>query len=238
MSRVLIPVIGRVNVGHVLEAKAMEAAQVVCIDENEYLSSIMGTYNHIHNPYFMFNDGPDGANGLTFKMKTKAIPKHSFKVPFICGAAEMSEVLRGISEGASMIRTKYTSDEETQEVSKTTEIVRKIMDSLGEIIYADETRLGNLATTYDVLPELLQMIKQQRRLPVPFFAAGGIFMPIDVAMLMALGCDGVIVSNRVFNVLSPESRLESIMTAIKKYKEPGELAKIIERTGGYGTATA
>ncbi|KAJ1739742.1 hypothetical protein LPJ79_000696 [Coemansia sp. RSA 1821] len=234
MSRVLIPVIGRVRVGHVLEAKAMEAAKVACIDESEYLNPIMSAYNHTYTPYFMFREGPDGANGFAYKMEKRTIPKYPFKIPFICGAADMSEVLQQIYEGASMVRTKCADDEETHDASKTFEIVRKIMGSLDDIINADETRMYQLAGSYNARPALLQMIKEQRRLPVPFFAAGSIYMPIDVAMLMALGCDGVIVSNRVLNILSPETRLENIMAAIKKYKEPEELAKIIERSGGYG----
>ncbi|KAJ1875381.1 hypothetical protein LPJ55_000737 [Coemansia sp. RSA 990] len=234
MSRVLIPVIGRVRVGHVLEAKAMEAAKVACIDESEYLNPIMSAYNHTYTPYFMFREGPDDANGFAYKMEKRTIPKYPFKIPFICGAADMSEVLQQIYEGASMIRTKCADDEETHDASKTFEIVRKIMGSLDDIINADETRMYQLAGSYNARPALLQMIKEQRRLPVPFFTAGSIYMPIDVAMLMALGCDGVIVSNRVFNILSPETRLENIMAAIKKYKEPEELAKIIERSGGYG----
>ncbi|KAJ2845847.1 hypothetical protein IWW36_004617 [Coemansia brasiliensis] len=234
MSRVLIPVIGRVRVGHLMEAKAMEAAQVTCIDENELLNPIVDK-NHDYTTHIMFREGADGANGFVYSVKSTHIPKNPFTIPFICGAADMTEVLQRILEGASMIRTKHAApDDETHDASKTFETVRKIMKSLDDIINADETRLYTLATSYNVATALLQMIKNERRLPVPFFAAGNIIMPIDVAMLMALGCDGVIVSNRVFNNISPETRLDSIMTAIKKHKDPEELSKIIERSGGYG----
>ncbi|KAJ2308088.1 hypothetical protein IWW55_000635 [Coemansia sp. RSA 2706] len=234
MDRVLIPVIGRVRAGHIMEAKAMEAAKVCCIDEHELINPITTTYIPETNQYIAFKDGPDGAYGYAHKTTKMRIYKQPFKVPFICGAADLGEALKRIQEGASLVRTAYSVDDDTHDISKTFEMVRKINDSIAEIVNGDDVRLYTLASTYDVSIELLRMVKAAKRLPVPFFAAGCIFMPIDVAMLMSMGCDGVIVSTRVFKAMCPETRLNDIMTAIKHYDDPVQLAGIIERAGGYG----
>ncbi|KAJ2502296.1 hypothetical protein GGH96_001231 [Coemansia sp. RSA 1972] len=234
MDRVVIPVIGRVRVGHVMEAKAMEFAKVTCIDENEFLNPITTEYNQAFPLTFRFLDGPNGTEGYEHTVDKKYIDKQPFKVPFLCGAASLGEALQQIEAGASMIRTKITASEDTHDVSKTFENVRKIFDEIEQLSREEEVELYRWQDTYGVKMELIRMVVQDKRLPVPFFAAGGIFMPIDAAMLMSLGCNGVIVSSRAFKTLDPESRISDIVTAVKHYKEPARLARIIERTGGYG----
>ncbi|KAJ2321000.1 hypothetical protein IWW51_004514 [Coemansia sp. RSA 2702] len=234
MDRVLIPVVGRVRVGHIIEAKAMEAAKVSCIDEHELINPITTAYVPETTQHIAFKDGHNGAYGYVHKVASARIYKQPFRVPFMCGASDLGEALTRIQEGASVIRTAYPADEDTHEVAKTFETVRKIADSICQIVDGDDAKLYGLQTTYGVSIELLRMVKQQKRLPVPFFAAGGVFMPVDVAMLRSMGCDGVIVSMRVFKTLSVEVRLNDIMTALAHYDNPDVLAEIVERSGGYG----
>ncbi|KAJ2664609.1 hypothetical protein IW148_001929 [Coemansia sp. RSA 1199] len=234
MDRVVIPVIGRVRVGHVMEAKAMEFAKVTCIDENEFLNPITTKYDQSYPLHFTFTDGLNGADGYKHTVHTTYIYKQPFKIPFLCGAADLGEALKQIQAGASMIRTKMTISEDSHDVSKTFENVRKIFDEIELLSTEDEVGIYSRAELYSVDIELVRMIARDKRLPVPFFAAGGIFMPIDAAMLMSLGCNGVIVSSRAFKTLDPETRIRDIVTAVKHYREPARLARIIERTGGYG----
>ncbi|KAJ2805543.1 hypothetical protein H4R20_002050 [Coemansia guatemalensis] len=206
MDRVVIPVIGRVRIGHTLEAMAMEAAKVSFIEENELMLSIGDTH----------------------------ISKHPFKVPFIGEASNLYDALLRIKEGASMVRTKYADDEDKADIVKTFNTVRKVFKEIAQVCDSDETQLIRYASQGAVPIELLRMVARQRKLPVPFFAAGGIFMPIDIAMLMSLGCDGVVVSSRAFNVISPEKRMDDIASALADYKDPAKMSRIIMRTGGYG----
>ncbi|KAJ2129037.1 hypothetical protein GGH17_004218, partial [Coemansia sp. RSA 788] len=210
MDRVVIPVIGRVRVGHVMEAKAMEFAKVTCIEENELLNPITTKYNQAFPLKFRFKDGPNGTDGYEHTVDKACIDKQPFKVPFLCGAADLGEALQQIRSGASMIRTKITTSEDTHDVSKTFEIVRRIFDEIEQLSLEDEVGLYSRQATYNVDFELIQMVAQEKRLPVPFFAAGGIFMPIDAAMLMSLGCNGIIVCSRAFKTLDPESRISDI----------------------------
>ncbi|KAJ2614659.1 hypothetical protein H4S08_001602 [Coemansia sp. RSA 1365] len=206
MESVVIPVIGRVRIGHVLEAMAMEAAHVNFIEENELMLSIGDT----------------------------RISKHPFKVPFIGEASNLCEALQRIKEGASMIRTKYTGDEDRADIVKTFATVRKVFQEIELVCESDESKLLQYAAEGMVPIALVRMVAQMGKLPVPFFAAGGIFMPIDIAMLMSLGCDGVVVSSRAFDVISPEKRMADIASALVDYKDSAKMANIIQRTGGYG----
>ncbi|PIA16103.1 putative pyridoxine biosynthesis [Coemansia reversa NRRL 1564] len=210
MDSVVIPVIGRVRIGHVLEAMAMEAAQVNFIEENELMLSIGDTH----------------------------ISKHPFKVPFIGEASNLCDALLRIKEGASMIRTKYTGDEDRADIVKTFNTVRKVFQEIEQVCESDESNLSQFAAQGMVHIDLVRMVARLGKLPVPFFAAGGIFMPIDIAMLMSLGCDGVVVSSRAFDVISPEKRMADIASALVDYKDSAKMATIIERTGGYGKSSA
>ncbi|KAJ2081698.1 hypothetical protein H4R24_002159 [Coemansia sp. RSA 988] len=136
-----------------------------------------------------------------------------------------------------MVRTKYHGDEDKADIVKTFNTVRKIFKEIAQVCESDETQLSLFASQGAVPIELLRMVARIGKLPVPFFAAGGIFMPIDIAMLMSLGCDGVVVSSRAFHVISPEKRMDDIASALVNYSTPAKMAKIIQRTGGYGKTT-
>ncbi|PIA12882.1 hypothetical protein COEREDRAFT_50518 [Coemansia reversa NRRL 1564] len=207
MDRVTIPVIGRVRTGHTSEAMALEAALVNLIEENEFILQAQ-TEEHIS--------------------------KHSFKIPFIGEAANLKEALQRIAEGVSLIRTSYTNDDETYDVSQTFSAVRKIFEEIDTVANANETLWINFATSNKVSIELVKMVARLKKLPVPFFAAGGISMPVDVAMLMSLGCDGVFISSRVFFTVNPEARLRAIRDAIEGFDDPSVAVTLMDEVEGFG----
>ncbi|KAJ2779848.1 hypothetical protein H4R18_003775 [Coemansia javaensis] len=208
MDEVMLPVIGRVQQGHEMEARILEQSCVSMIEENMRLLSVGKKY----------------------------IYKHPFRIPFIGEAATLVEIFERISEGASIVRTTYPEDEEDVQVGDTFEMVRNIMADLKELCSGDEVAVASYSQQNNLDLNLVRMAVRQRRIPVPFFAAGNIIMPVDVAMLMTLGCDGVVVSACVFDNPRPESRMRDIAAALKSYNNPDKLAGIIERTGGYTRA--
>ncbi|KAJ2082857.1 hypothetical protein H4R24_001249 [Coemansia sp. RSA 988] len=210
MDYVTLPVVGRIRVGHVIEAKAMEGAYVNFLEENERLVAI-----------------------------TKdPIPKHKLKLPFIANAVDLKEALHRIKEGASIVRTKYPTNEDSVEIGDTYTTVRKIFTEIKELCDGDETFRNKYATTNTVPIDLVRMVVRLKKLPVPFFAAGCIILPIDAAQMRLLGCDGVIVGSRIFACPNPERRLHDIAAAVVHYNNPEILATVIHNTGGLGKVAA
>ncbi|KAJ1728699.1 hypothetical protein LPJ61_003897 [Coemansia biformis] len=206
MDRVMIPVIARVRVGHEVEAQVMEESHVDFIDENELLME----------------------TGIPH------ITKHPFRIPFMGEAANLWDALKRIKEGATIIRTKFAGNEDKADIKGTIAIVKAVMDQIKELRNQSEVELSSCALSSGVSVELVTMVARSGHLPVPFFAAGGIFMPMDVALLMRLGCNGVIISSRAFNTIGPESRMSDIAHALENYNDPAKLKGLAERTGGYG----
>ncbi|PIA13868.1 pyridoxine biosynthesis protein [Coemansia reversa NRRL 1564] len=206
MDRVTIPVVGRIRRGHIIEAKAMEGSYVNFIEEHELLAPIT---------------------------TTEYIPKHKFKYPFIAPAVDLKEALLRIKEGVSMVRTTYKSEDDV-DIIYTFSVVNKIFNEIKTICEMDETSLMAWAAKTTIPIDLVKMVVRLKKLPVPFFAAGAVLMPIDVAQLMSMGCDGVVVSSRIFGIPNPETRLQDITIALEKYNDSDALAGIIENTGGYG----
>ncbi|KAJ2716172.1 hypothetical protein H4R19_000800 [Coemansia spiralis] len=207
MDRVMVPVIVRVRMGHELEAQVMEEAHVDMIDECELLMDTgMGQIN-----------------------------KRPFQIPFMGEAATLQEALKRIKGGCSIIRTRYSGSEDNADIKTTVDMVRAFMAEIQKLRVKNEIQKINYARTEDVSIDLVNMVARSGALPVPFYAAGGIFMPIDVALLMRLGCNGVVVSSRIFTIMSPESRLQAIADAIANHKTPAKLTGLIEWTGGQGT---
>ncbi|KAJ2617696.1 hypothetical protein H4S08_000204 [Coemansia sp. RSA 1365] len=210
MDRVAIPVFGRIRLGHIIEARAMEGSYVNFIDECELLA------------------------GMT---TTEYISKHKFKSPFIAGVLNLKEALLRIKEGVSMVRTNIKKGEDEIEINHTVTIVHNIFAEIKELCEMDETTLMHWATKHKIPIDLAKMVVRLKKLPVPFFAAS-VIMSIDVAQLMLMGCDGVIVSPRIFGTPNPETRLNDISIALKNYNDPDALASLIENTGGYGQVFA
>ena len=190
---VSIPVMAKCRIGHFAEAQILEAIEIDYIDESEVLSPADDVYH---------------------------IDKRQFKVPFVCGAKDLGEALRRISEGATMIRTKGepgTGDVVQGEIRRITSL------------NADE--LYEAAKQLRVPFELVQYVHDNGRLPVVNFAAGGVATPADAALMMQLGAEGVFVGSGIFKSGNPEKRAQAIVKAVTNYNNPKILAELSEDLG-------
>jgi len=204
MKAVTVPVMAKVRIGHFVEAQVLEALGVDYIDESEVLTPA----DEAHH-----------------------VDKQAFKVPFVCGCRDLGEALRRISEGAAMIRTKGEAG--TGNVVEAVRHMRQVMDDIRRIqnmpddeLYAEAKRLGAPV-------ELVREVREQGRLPVVMFTAGGIATPADAALMMQLGSDGVFVGSGIFKSQHPEKMAKAIVTATTHYRD----AKIIaDASRGLGEA--
>ncbi|KAJ2863547.1 Pyridoxal 5'-phosphate synthase subunit snz1 [Coemansia aciculifera] len=192
IEAVTIPVMAKVRIGHFVEAQVIEAIGVDYIDESEVLTMADDTYH---------------------------IEKHDFKVPFVCGARNLGEALRRISEGAAMIRTKG-------EVG-TGDVVQAIRHAQS----LDKMELYNYAKELGVSIDLLREVARLGRLPVVNFAAGGVATPADAALMMQLGCDGVFVGSGIFKSGNPAKRARAIVKAVTHFRDAKLLAEVSENLG-------
>ncbi|MEM2918717.1 MAG: pyridoxal 5'-phosphate synthase lyase subunit PdxS [Candidatus Altiarchaeota archaeon] len=202
MDAVTIPVMAKCRIGHFVEAQILEALGVDMIDESEVLTPA-DEENHID--------------------------KRKFKVPFVCGARNLGEALRRISEGAAMIRTKGEAG--TGNVVEAVRHMRLIMSEIRKVSSMNEDELYKEAKELQVSLELLREVKKIGRLPVVNFAAGGIATPADAALMMQLGADGVFVGSGIFKSSDPERRARAIVEATLHYNEPEILAKVSRNLG-------
>lgn len=202
MDAVSIPVMAKCRIGHFVEAQILEALGVDMIDESEVLTPA-DEENHID--------------------------KRKFKVPFVCGARNLGEALRRISEGAAMIRTKGEAG--TGNVVEAVRHMRLIMSEIRKIQTMSEDELYKEAKELQVSLELVGEVKKLGRLPVVNFAAGGIATPADAALMMQLGADGVFVGSGIFKSSDPEKRARAIVEATLHYNEPKILAKVSRDLG-------
>jgi pyridoxal 5'-phosphate synthase pdxS subunit len=199
---VSIPVMAKVRIGHLAEARILEALEVDFIDESEVLTPA-DDENHIS--------------------------KHSFKVPFVCGCRNLGEALRRIGEGAAMIRTKGEAGSgDIVEGVRHLRAVRRGIRSLG-ILTEDElmTAAKELAAPY----ELVCWVAENGRLPVPNFAAGGVATPADAALCMMLGAESVFVGSGIFKSGDPERRGRAIVEAVTHWQDPARLVEISRGLG-------
>lgn len=199
---VSIPVMAKVRIGHFVEAQILEALDVDYIDESEVLTP---ADDQLH------------------------ILKRHFKTPFVCGAKNLSEALRRINEGASMIRTK--GEPGTGDVIEAVKHMRAMTSEISRIQSLRFEALMNEAKVLSAPYELLEYVHKHGKLPVVNFAAGGIATPADAAMMMQLGCDGVFVGSGIFKSGDPKKRAEAIVKAVTFYNDPGVLAEISEDLG-------
>ncbi len=202
MDAVTIPVMAKVRIGHIAEAQILEEIGADYIDESEVLTPADEEYH---------------------------INKHQFKVPFVCGARDLGEALRRISEGAAMIRTK--GEPGTGNVVEAVRHMRKVMDQIRQVIGKAEDELVVLAKELGVSMELLKEVKQEGRLPVVNFAAGGIASPADASLMMQLGSDGIFVGSGIFKSSNPQKVAEAIVKATMNYNDPKLLAEVSRDLG-------
>lgn len=202
MNAVSIPVMAKVRIGHFVEAQILEAIGIDFIDESEVLTPA----DEVHH-----------------------INKHSFKVPFVCGAKNLGEALRRISEGAAMIRTK--GEPGTGNIVEAVRHMRMVMDEIRKIQNMSEEELFIEAKEIGAPVDLVKEVKSLGRLPVVNFAAGGIATPADAALMMQLGADGVFVGSGIFKSSNPKKRAEAIVIATTYFDDPNTIAKVSEELG-------
>ncbi|MFA5352561.1 MAG: pyridoxal 5'-phosphate synthase lyase subunit PdxS, partial [Candidatus Gracilibacteria bacterium] len=157
------------------------------------------------------------------------IDKSKFKIPFVCGATNLGEALRRISEGAAMIRTKGEAG--TGNVVEAVKHIRTINEEIAKLQKMNEAQIKKYAREIRVAPELVKEVKKLGRLPVVNFAAGGVATPADAALLMQLGCDGVFVGSGIFKSSEPEKMAKAIVEATMNFDKPEILARVSEGLG-------
>ena len=201
---VSIPVMAKCRIGDFVEAQLLEAIEIDYIDESEVLSPADDVYH---------------------------IDKHQFKVPFVCGAKDLGEALRRISEGASMIRTK--GEPGTGDVVQAVRHMRKINSQIAKVVSLREDELFEAAKELQVPYDLVVYVHNNGKLPVVNFAAGGVATPADAALMMQLGAEGVFVGSGIFKSGNPAKRAAAIVKAVTNYTD----AKLIaELSAGLGEA--
>jgi pyridoxal 5'-phosphate synthase pdxS subunit len=199
---VSIPVMAKVRIGHIIEARVLEALDIDFIDESEVLTPADEAYH---------------------------ILKSDFKVPFVCGARNLGEALRRIGEGATMIRTKGEAG--TGDVVEAVRHIRQVNEDIRRILSASPMELMTIAKDMGAPYELVVQVKELGRLPVVNFAAGGVATPADAALMMELGCDGVFVGSGIFKSDNPAKRAKAIVEAVAHYKDAALLAKVSRGLG-------
>ncbi len=199
---VSIPVMAKVRIGHFVEAQILEAIEIDYIDESEVLSPA----DDVHH-----------------------IDKTEFKVPFVCGAKDLGEALRRISEGASMIRTK--GEPGTGDVIQAVRHMRAIQKEIRHITSLRKDELYVLQKQLGVSLDLILYVHEHGKLPVVNFAAGGIATPADAALMMQLGAEGVFVGSGIFKSGNPKKRAEAIVKAVTNFNDPKILAEVSKDLG-------
>ncbi len=199
---VSIPVMAKCRIGHFVEAQILQAIEIDYIDESEVLSPADDVYH---------------------------IDKRQFSVPFVCGAKDLGEALRRISEGATMIRTK--GEPGTGDVIQAVRHMRMMQSEIRRITSLNHDELYETAKTLRVPFELVEYVHDNGKLPVVNFAAGGVATPADAALMMQLGAEGVFVGSGIFKSGDPEKRARAIVQAVTNYDNAKMLAELSENLG-------
>ena len=194
---VSIPVMAKCRIGHFVEAQILEAIEIDYIDESEVLSPADDVYH---------------------------IDKTQFKVPFVCGARDLGEALRRISEGASMIRTK--GEPGTGDVVQAVRHMRAMNAEIRRVQNLRDDELYEAAKQLQVPVELVRYVHDHGRLPVVNFAAGGVATPADAALMMQLGAVGVFVGCGIFKSGNPAKRAAAIVQAVTNYTDAKLIAEL------------
>ncbi len=201
-AAVSIPVMAKCRIGHFAEAQILQAIEIDYIDESEVLSPADDKYH---------------------------IDKTQFDVPFVCGAKDLGEALRRISEGASMIRTK--GEPGTGDIVQAVRHMRMMQSEIRRLTSMSADELYQAAKELQVDYSLVKFVAENGKLPVVNFAAGGVATPADAALMMQLGAEGVFVGSGIFKSGNPAKRAAAIVKAVTNYSDPGILAEISEDLG-------
>ena len=199
---VSIPVMAKCRIGHFAEAQILEAIEIDYIDESEVLSPADGKYH---------------------------IDKTKFQVPFVCGAKDLGEALRRISEGASMIRTK--GEPGTGDVIQAVTHMRSMQSEIRRLTSLSKDELYQAAKDLQVDYELVKYVAENGKPPVVNFAAGGVATPADAALMMQLGAEGVFVGSGIFKSGNPKKRATAIVKAVTNFNDAKILAELSEDLG-------
>lgn len=195
INAVSIPVMAKSRIGHFVEAQILQSLKVDYIDESEVLSPA-DYVNHID--------------------------KWKFDVPFVCGATNLGEALRRITEGAAMIRSKGEAG--TGDVSEATKHIRTILGEINSLSAKSEDELYVAAKELQAPYDLVREVAKNKKLPVVLFVAGGVATPADAAMMMQMGADGVFVGSGIFKSGDPIKRAAAIVKAVAAFDNPSVIA--------------
>ncbi len=201
-AEVTIPVMAKARIGHFVEAQVLQAIGVDYIDESEVLTPA----DYAHH-----------------------IDKAAFTVPFVCGATNLGEALRRISEGAAMIRSKGEAG--TGDVSQATTHIRTILGQIKRLTTMDSSELFEAAKELRAPIDLVRETAELGRLPVVLFVAGGVATPADAAMMMQLGADGVFIGSGIFKSGDPAARARACVEATAYYEDADRIAKVSRGLG-------
>ena len=202
MEAVTIPVMAKARIGHFAEAQVLQSLGVDFIDESEVLTPADEAYH---------------------------IDKWPYTVPFVCGATNLGEALRRISEGAAMIRSKGEAG--TGNIVEAVRHLRSILGDLRAVTQADPAELYGWAKSLGAPVGLVQEVASTGRLPVPLFCAGGIATPADASLVMQLGAEAVFVGSGIFKSSRPEDMAKAIVEATAHYADPEHVAKVSHGLG-------
>ncbi|WP_268237937.1 pyridoxal 5'-phosphate synthase lyase subunit PdxS [Ornithinibacillus halotolerans] len=202
MNAVNIPVMAKVRIGHIVEARVLEAMGVDYIDESEVLTPADEDFH---------------------------ILKSEYNVPFVCGCRDLGEAARRIGEGASMVRTK--GEPGTGNIVEAVRHMRKVQAQVRKVSLMNDDELMTEAKNLGAPYEVLKQIKETGKLPVVNFAAGGVATPADAALMMELGADGVFVGSGIFKSENPERFANSIVQATENYNDYDLIGKLSKELG-------
>lgn len=197
MKVVNIPVMAKARIGHFVEAQILQELGVDFIDESEVLTPADHKYH---------------------------INKFDFKTPFVCGACNLGEALRRISEGAAMIRSKGEAG--TGNIIEAIRHLRSITSEINRVSTLGQEELVNTAKELGTSVEILRLVAKEKKLPVPMFCAGGIATPADAALVMQLGAQSVFVGSGIFKSEDPQARAKAIVKATTNYNKPSVLLEV------------
>ncbi|MRH44422.1 pyridoxal 5'-phosphate synthase lyase subunit PdxS [Aquibacillus halophilus] len=202
MNAVSIPVMAKARIGHIVEARVLEAMGVDYLDESEVLTPADEVYH---------------------------LNKRDYTVPFVCGCRDLGEAARRIGEGASMLRTK--GEPGTGNIVEAVRHMREVQAQVRTLIGMSEDEIMTFAKNLGAPYEVLLEIKKLGRLPVVNFAAGGIATPADAALMMQLGADGVFVGSGIFKSDNPAKFAKAVVEATTHYQDYELIARVSKGIG-------
>ncbi|RYL90898.1 pyridoxal 5'-phosphate synthase lyase subunit PdxS [Sporolactobacillus sp. THM7-4] len=202
LNAVSIPVMAKARIGHIVEARVLEALKVDYIDESEVLTPADDVFH---------------------------IDKKAFTVPFVCGCRDLGEAARRIGEGAAMLRTK--GEPGTGNIVEAVRHMRLVNSQVRKVVGMSDDEVMVYAKELGAPYEILMQIKEAGRLPVVNFAAGGVATPADAALMMELGADGVFVGSGIFKSENPAKFAKAIVEATTYYQDYERIAELSKGLG-------